>query len=114
MLLCNTHVLHSALYVLMLMWLLTLLVLSLFAGAGDPGPLLVPWSVPHDQGVGGEIQSGRFQCFDLHKGNKLSIQCYKHIVQIFCYFIEFTQGDECLDGIATNRENKGLALHVNS
>jgi len=41
-----------------------------FTGAGDPGPLLVPRPVPHDQGVGGQIQSGRFQRFDLHQGKK--------------------------------------------
>lgn len=74
-LLCNPRVLHRATVCVGAVVVVDILLLLLFAGAGDPGPLLMPWSVPHDQGVRGEIQSGRFQRIDLHKGNKLSIQC---------------------------------------
>uniref|UniRef100_A0A7N4PBM8 Uncharacterized protein n=1 Tax=Sarcophilus harrisii TaxID=9305 RepID=A0A7N4PBM8_SARHA len=35
--------------------------LSVSAGPGDPGPLHLPESVPHDQGVRGQVQSGRLE-----------------------------------------------------
>lgn len=42
------------------------------SGAGDSGPVLLPRSVPHDQGVGGEVQGGRLQRVDLHQGRRSS------------------------------------------
>lgn len=67
------------------------------SGPGDSGPLFLSSSVSHDQGVRGEVQSGRLQCIDLHKGRSSAHQlnplplctmsqvfvfpCYVYVVQ---------------------------------
>lgn len=48
-----------------------MLLLLSSSGPGDSGSVFLSGSVPHDQGVGGEVQGGRLQRADLHQGKKV-------------------------------------------
>lgn len=48
-----------------------MLLLLSSSGPGDSGSVFLSGSVPHDQGVGGEVQGGRLQRAHLHQGKKV-------------------------------------------
>lgn len=87
---------------------------SFSSGAGDSGPVLLPRSVPHDQGVGGEVQGGRLQRVDLHQGRcsspSLSVNCATSVLKRGfipqkCHFCQYDVG---FGSEATSTQDRGV------